>query len=121
MFTVISTNILLPRMNILPLWFNTSPADADACADVLCAAVTGANIVCCTSIAYRILIFQLGNDFLLPKQSFLGISEADRQILLQHHAALMLCTHLPLQLSRLLLESQNDRSLQRKADAVCRV
>lgn len=57
----------------------------------------------CRSVAYLVLGFQLGYDLLLPKQAFLGVPEADRQVPLQYHAALMLCTQLPLQLSRLLL------------------
>ena len=101
-FTVVSTNILPLKMKVLPSCPSTDPKGvADACADV-----AFADVVCCRNVAYRILGFQLGYDFLLPEQGFLGVFEADRQVLLQHHAALMLCTQLLLQLSRLLLDSQ---------------
>ena len=47
---------------------------------------------------YLILGFQLRHDFDFSVQGFLGILQAGGQIPLQHLAALILLTHLPLQL-----------------------
>ena len=95
MFTMARINILLPCPRTVPKWLQMHVRMLH----VQGFAVAG-------STADRVLGFELGYDLLLPKQGFLGVPEADRQVPLQHHGALMLCTQLPMQLSRLLLESQ---------------
>ena len=56
---------------------------------------------------YLILGFQLGHDVHFSVQGLLGVLKAGGQILLQHHAALMLRAQLLLQLCRLLLQPPN--------------